>query len=318
MSPLYLAAADCQSLLKPAAVIRAIEETLRWDAAGEVRWSDPKSLKMADRFGSSYHIKACVLEPAGVSGFRLVVHQADEARGTATRWIILFDTKTALPLAIVDETWTYAQRTVATMATASRKLASPGRVLALVGAGRLARAALTYYKHLFDLSEVRIASRRPETRAALAEVARQELGLPARAAGSVEEAVKGADLVLTCTNSGRPLLENSWVGPGCVVASLDTAEPGADLVGRADLLLVDSREQLEGELVQCFGPDAPGLVDATLADVFGGRHPGRTTSRQRIVVISQGLASLDVALASQAHRLAGKAGCGSRLPMEGV
>lgn len=314
--PLYLSAADCRKLLTPEAIVRSIEETLLWDTEGGVRWSDPRSMRMSDRLGTQYHLKACVLEPALVAGVRLVAHQSDEARGTATRWIIVLDAATALPLAIVDETWTYAQRTVAVMAVAAQRLASRGRVLALVGASRLAAAALTYYKHLFDLSEVRIASRRPETRAALAGRARQDMGLAAVAADSVETAVRGADQVLTCTSSGREILSDAWVGPGAVVASLDTAEPGADLVRRADLLVVDSREQLEGELAECFGPDVPGRVDATISEVLAGRHPGRTSPEQRIVVISQGLASLDVALAYRAYDLALAQGLGSRLPFE--
>lgn len=312
--PVYLSAASCQRLLTPAAIVESITQTLRWDAEGGVRWPEPKAMKMSDHFGTHYHFKACVIEPAGVAGVRFVAHQADEARGTATRWIILLDSKTALPLAIVDETWTYAQRTVAVMAVAAKKLAAGGRVLALVGAGRLAASALVYYKHLFDIAEVRIASRRPETRAALAELARRELGLAAAPAESVEAAVRGADQILTCTSSGQSLLEDAWVQPGAVVSCLETAEPGVALVRGADLLVVDSREQLAGELVECFGPDALGLVDATISEVLAGRHPGRTSPGQRVVVISQGLASLDVALAHQAYKLAAAAGLGSPLP----
>jgi ornithine cyclodeaminase/alanine dehydrogenase-like protein (mu-crystallin family) len=264
---------------------------------------------MSGRQGGQYHIKACVLDEPNVAGFRLVGHQAEESDGRATRWVILLDAATSMPLAIVDETWNYAQRTVAVMAVAARRLATDlprtkGNVLAVIGAGRLASAALTYYKHLFDLGEVRIASRREETRTRLAALARDRLDLPALAASSIEAAVRGADQILTCTSSGQALLSENWISPGAVVSCLDTAEPGPGLLGQADLLVVDSREQLEEELIEGYGPGAPALVDTTIAEVVSGRHPGRAHSQERVLVISQGLASLDVALAAEAFELA--------------
>lgn len=312
---LYLTEADCRALLTPADVLGAIEEAFRWDADGAVGWPEPRHLRMSDRLGNHYHLKACILESASVAGVRLVGHQADEAGGTSTRWIVLLDACTALPLAIIDESWNYAQRTVAVMALAARKLAGPkARSLAVVGAGRLAAAALTYYAHLFDLEQVHIASRRPETRAELARKARETHNLPASPATSVAEAVAGADLVLTCTSAGRQLLEEPWVAPGAVVACLDTAEPGLDLVRGADLVVVDSREQLRDELTDLYGSEAPGWVDATISEVMSGRHPGRSAVQDRVLVISQGLASLDIALAYRAYRLARTGGCGSPLP----
>ncbi len=328
--PLYLSAADCQRVLLPEDVVRAVEDALGWEAEGGVVWSEPRSLSMSDAGGGRYHLKACVLEAVRVAGVRLVSHQADEDKGS-TRWIILLDSPTTLPLAIVDETWSYAQRTVAVMAVAARKLAAgsgeeppppssrgskaKGSVLALVGAGRLAAAALTYYAHLFELAEVRIASRREETRTALAARARDRLGLKAVPAVSVEEAVRGADQILTCTSSGKGLLSADWVSPGAVVSSLDTPEPGPGFYALADLLVVDSREQLAGELVECYGPDAPSRVSATIGEVLAGRHPGRTSPKERVLIISQGLASLDVALAARAYELARAQGLGAALPM---
>jgi len=86
-------------------------------------------------------------------------------------------------------------------------------------------------------------------------------------------------------------------------------------VRRADLLVVDSREQLAGELTDCYGPDVAARVGATIGEVLSGRHPGRTAAAQRVVVISQGLASLDVALAHQVYLLAARRGLGKRLPL---
>jgi ornithine cyclodeaminase/alanine dehydrogenase-like protein (mu-crystallin family) len=319
MAPIFLSAEQCRDLLTPDDVLAAIGEALRWDGAGRIQWPAPRNLNIVpDLLGNHYHLKACVLEDVPVGGIRLVVHPADETSGVATRWVVLIDPKTTLPLAIVDERWNYAQRTVAAVASASRLLARrDARTLAVVGAGRLAAAAFEYYTRLFQLEEVRVASRREETRKALAEASARKYGLRVRAAETVEAAVGDADLVLTCTSAGRQLLEESWISPGTVVAALETAEPGRELAEQSDLLIVDSREQLQKELIAQFGPEAPGWVDATIGEVAAGMHPGRTSDAQRILIVTQGMASQDVALAHRAYVLARAKSAGTPLPVVG-
>lgn len=315
--PIFLSARDCQMLLSPNDVLAEMERALVWDAAGTVRWPVPRNLNIVpDRFGSHYHAKACVLEDVPVAGFRVVSHPEDESSRFATRFVLLVDPLSGLPLALIDETWSYAQRSVASVVLASRRLANgEPTILALVGAGRLATAALEYYSRLFKLQEVRIASRRPETRNTLASRATKRYGLSAKATGDIEQAVRGAELVLTSTNSGKAVLEESWVETGAVVASLTTAEPGRALAEQCDLLVVDSREQLQKELIAEFGPEAPDWVKATVGEVVTGQHPGRTDPAQRVLIITEGMASQDVALAYRAYQLARESKKGTPLPM---
>ena len=314
-NPLYVTARQCSELLSAEDVLGEIERVVAWDAAGRVRWPAPPNMNMRDRFDNHYHLKACILDELSVAGFRLVSHNAtDETSQDATRFVVLVDVESSRPLAFVDETWTYAQRTVASIVMAARRLArEDAGTLALVGAGRLATTALEYYSRLFRLREVRIASRRPQTRAALADRAKHRYGVKATAADTVEAAVRGADLILTATNSARAVLEDSWVARGAVVATLDSAEPGRDLIEKADLFVVDSREQLRKELTELFGPEAPGWIDATVAEVVGGKHPGRTSPDQRVLIVTQGMASQDVALAHLAYRRALEKQLGQRM-----
>ncbi|MCW5603488.1 MAG: ornithine cyclodeaminase family protein [Burkholderiales bacterium] len=294
-------------------MLAEIERVVAWDAAGRACWPEPRNMNMRDRRQSRHHGRRT--DELSIAGFRLVSHNAtDETSQDATRFVVLVDVESSRPLAFVDETWTYAQRTVASIVMAVRRLArDDAGTLALIGAGRLATTALDYYTRLFRLREVRIASRRPETRGALASKAAQRFGLSARPVDTVEAAVRGADLILTATNSARAMLEERWVGPGAVVAALDSAEPGRDLAEKADLFVVDSREQLRKELIELFGPDAPGWVDATVAEVVSGKHPGRTSPEQRALIVTQGMASQDVALAHLAYQRALKQSLGQPL-----
>lgn len=318
--PVYLTATQCRELLSPQDVIDQIAQVVAWDAEGKVRWPSPRNMNMRDVHENHYHLKACILDPLAIAGFRVVAHLAtDENSARATRYVVVVDAESSRTLAFVDETWSYAQRTVASIVMAAHRLARrDAGVLALVGAGNLATTALEYYTRLFRLRELRVVSRRPQTREALAALARERHGLAATATDSIEQAVRGADLVLTATNSARALLEADWIAPGAVVATLDTSEPGRDFAQQADLFVVDSREQLQRELVELFGEEAPGWVDATVADVVGGRHPGRTSDAQRALIVTQGMASQDVALAYLAYSRARERGLGLAMPEGGA
>ena len=306
-APTFVSAADCERLLGLDDVLDEVRLALERERLGTISWPEPRNLNLiGDAHGNHYHVKACVLEDVPVAGIRLVSHPGDDDSGGGTRLVVLVDPKTTLPLALVDESWNYGQRTVASVALASAAVARPdATTMAVVGSGHLARLALPYYLRLLpSLVRVRVTSRRPERRAAFAEWARSELGIEATDVETVEEALDGADLVLTCTSAGRPLVEDSFVGSGAVVAALEPAELSPDLVRRADALLVDSREQLAKELAECYGDDVAARVDATFADVLAGEHPGRCDSADRIVIVSQGLASQDVGLAYLAFRRA--------------
>lgn len=319
-APIFVTAAQCQELLGPDDIVRQIEQALRWDVAGQIHWPTPRSLNIApDRWGNDYHVKACVLEAIPVAGLRLVSHPLDEGSATCTRLIVLIDPATTLALAIVDESWSYAQRTVASIAMAARHLAvSEATTLGVVGAGRLARNAIDYYVALFDLDEIRIASRRAETREALAAEMGKRHGIAIRAVDTIREAVEDADLVLTATSATTPVLEEPWVRAGAVVASVGTAEPGRLLAKSSDLLIVDSREQLRKELIAEFGEGAPDWVKATVGEIVAGKHPGRTDPTQRILLITEGIASQDIALAHLAYERAIGQGLGLPLPLAGA
>lgn len=295
-----ISAETCERVLDLDDVVAQVRQALEWERAGAITWPTPRNLNIVpDRSGNHYHVKACVLEELPIAGIRMVSHPGDDDSGGGTRLILLVDPATTAPVALVDESWNYSQRTVASVVLASAAVApAEPATLALVGSGNLARTALGYYLRLLpSLRELRVTSRTPERREAFAAWAAAEHGLAATAFESAEEAVRGAQLVLTCTSAQRPLVADSWVAPGTVVAALDTVELEPQLALNADLLLVDSREQLARELAECYGEGAPERVDATFAEVLGGAHPGRTGADERIVIVSQGLASQDVALA---------------------
>jgi alanine dehydrogenase len=149
-----------------------VEETLRWQAEGQVLYSDPAALTLTmQEPHSAYRLKGCYLSALGIAGFRVTGFRLDvPGKGSGapdnTRFVILSDPATGRPQAILDEHWTYSVRTVGAAAVAAKYLArSDSHVLGLLGAGNLAAAALPLLEALFPLTHVRVASRRLESRA---------------------------------------------------------------------------------------------------------------------------------------------------------
>jgi ornithine cyclodeaminase/alanine dehydrogenase-like protein (mu-crystallin family) len=310
---ILLAADDARALLDPAAVLGIAEEALRMEHAGTVRWSSPASLRVTGGEGQGrVRVKACALDGPGVTGVR-VLHFAPA--GAETRWILLFDAILGRPLAIVDEMASFADRSFASVALLAHRLrAEPVDVVAILGAGRIASAAPPYVADRFPDAAVVIAARRDEASAALATLARERYALRATPA-SFETAVRTAQVVFGCTGATEPIVQESWVAPGTVIASLEPRELEPALFAGADLRIVDVREPFNGELDEAFGRGASGLVDATMAEIVGGAHPGRTATGQRIVIVSQGLVSQDVLLAERLFRQAAARGIGTEIAL---
>jgi ornithine cyclodeaminase/alanine dehydrogenase-like protein (mu-crystallin family) len=311
---LFLSADDCRRLLDTATVLEVVEDALRMDGEGTVRWSEPRSMRVGGgESGSRLRVKAGALGEPGVAGVRVLAFSP--AHGD-TRWVLVLDDTTGEPRAIVDEAWTYPRRSIASVALLAHRLSPPDVArIGLLGAGRIARAALPYIRRLFPGAALSVTSRREETRGRLAELARDRVGIDAVAV-PVEQAVRGSQVVLACTSASSAVLREGWVEPGTVVGSLETTECGLEFYEAADFRIVDSREQLEDELIEAYGTSAPARVDASMAEVVTGVHPGRTHEAQRILVLSQGLVSQDLLLAARAWKEAVDRGIGTAVPIE--
>src|SRR5260370_28326972 len=130
--------------------------------------------------------------------------------------IALFDESNGAPLAIMDATYITAIRTGGTAAVAAGALArKDAKVLAILGAGVQGASHLETLRRVGDCEEIRIASRDGGKAASLA--ARPPL---ARAVGSFEAAVRGADVVACCTDSREPVIRRDWLKPGVHVSSV--------------------------------------------------------------------------------------------------
>jgi alanine dehydrogenase len=147
--------------------------------------------------------------PMGALGVKVLARFPDNPPGANLGSILmLFDDDNGFPLAIIEASYVTAIRTGAGAALATAALARPEAAsVGLVGTGVVAwysLAAATRARR--GLNDLRVFSRSKQRREAFAARARGELGMEAKPVITVEDAVSGADVVITATNSPEPVL----------------------------------------------------------------------------------------------------------------
>jgi ornithine cyclodeaminase len=314
---LVLGETDVEELLDPAGCLAALERALVASARGEVHLPLRSMVRPDDetliglmpthRGGDKrmYGLKAVVVVP-GNSARGLDPHQ-----GTVT----LFDGETGQTIAVVNASPITAIRTAAASALATRELArEDAHVLAIVGAGFQAKAHLRALAGVRDFDDIRIASRTLGKAEALAGE-----HSAAQATDSIEDAVRGSDVIVTVTSSAEPVVDRTWVAGGTHINAVGACFPHTRELDAATVrdstLFVDSRESAVNESGDYLIAVAEGAIGeehiaAELGDVLVGTHPGRTSAEEITVFESLGIAVEDLFAAEYVVARAREAGRG--------
>ena len=226
-------------------------------------------------------------------------HPDNPARGfqTVTAFGALAEVSNGYPVFLAEMTLLTALRTAATSAVAARALARPdSRRLALIGAGSQSEFQALAMRGALGIEQVSVWDTDP---AAMAKLVRNltPLGFDVRVAASGQDAVRGADVVTTCTadKTRARVLEAGWVEPGTHVNAIGGDCPGkteldpAVLTGADVFVEFTPQTRVEGE-IQALPADSP---VTELWQVLTGRAPGRTSAEQVTVFDSVGFAIED-------------------------
>ena len=220
--------------------------------------------------------------------------------------VIVLDTLTGCPIALMDGTWLTALRTGAVGGLAADLLArKDAATVALFGAGVQARTQLEAVRCVRDITEVRVVSR---TTKSAQDLAGELSGVDAISLDDPDEAVAGADIIITATSSSTPVFNGALVGPGTHVTGVgsfttEMREVDATLVERARVI-VDHKEAALEEAGDIVGPIRDGLISedviaGEIGDIVLGRIAGRTEPEEITYFKSVGNAVQDVAVAAR-------------------
>ena len=233
--------------------------------------------------------------------------------------VLLFAADTGEPLALVNASAVTEIRTAAVSAVATGLLArADAAELAIIGTGVQGQAHAHALAATRPLSGIRLAGRdAARAREVAAELA-GTLGLPVTAAGSAAEAVEGADIVVTATNSSQPVLRREWLAAGTHVNAVGACVPQAREIDTATMaeaaLFADSRESVmneAGDYLLAAREGAGNPVRAELGELLTGTAPGRASDGEITVFESLGLAAEDLAAASYLYQEATRLGAGT-------
>jgi alanine dehydrogenase len=251
---------------------------------------------MAGAWGGYFGAKVYSTNPRHAPHFLFLLYRAEDAE----------------LLAVIEANHLGQIRTGAASGYATQLLARPeSRTLAVIGSGFQARTQVEAIRTAMPgVERVRIWSRSAEKREAFA----RDVG--GETCASAEETVRGADILVTATNSGEPVVEADWVGAGTHINAMGSnqarrRELPEELVRKVDVMVADSIEQSRieaGDLLLGLSDDDWTRV-VELRDVAAGRA-GRTRPDQLTMFKSLGLAVEDVAAAGWVYERAREAGAG--------
>lgn len=265
-------------------------------------------------------------EPINLAGVKVISDYVDnykEGLPSEVGLLLLMDSRNGVPKAIIDGSHLTDMRTGAVTAIGAKYLARKNsRVLGHVGARGTAYWNVRLLDRLFNFEEIRVHSRRPESRNAFATRLSKELGKPVKATSDWCSCVEGADIIVEASRLREPaaMLKTEWIKKGAFVVPYGT-------MSAVELSLTDIMSKvIVDDWGQCksgqFGSlrahvEAGKLSEATLhaemCEIVAGRKPGRQHDEETILFWHRGLSLSDIALGHAMLEKATRVGIGHRL-----
>jgi alanine dehydrogenase len=235
--------------------------------------------------------------------------------------IMLFSAETGKLIALMDGSYVTAIRTACASAMATKALANAETsVLGILGAGVQARAHIQALAQVRKIDRIKIYSPSGASAAAIKNDLDPALKIAIEVAGTAEDAVRDADLLVTGTTSREPIIKSTWLKTGVHINAVgshrpDDREIDGATVARAKVV-VDSREAIMaecGDIILALKEKSIGEnhIHAEIGEVLAGTKAGRSGASEVTLYKSVGIAIQDVAAANLVYRKALEQGVGT-------
>ena len=308
-------------LLSMKSAITAVEEVTRREAEGSAIVQPRQRLELPQKGFLHYMAGADVGE--GLVGMKIYT----SVRGALRFLVLLYRSETGELLAMIEADEMGVRRTGAASGVATKYLArADASTTGMIGTGHQARGQLLAIAEVRKLERIRVFGRDAERRRQFAAAMSKELKLDVEPANSAEEAIRGAEIVVTATTASKPVLTGSMLEQGMHVNAIGANFPQKRelddaAVARCDKIFVDSIEQARieaGDLVQPYGnEDQKWKRVGKIGDVLAGKLPGRESGGEITLFKSSGIAIWDVACAAKVYAMAKTCGAGREVPLWG-
>ncbi|MBO4122990.1 ornithine cyclodeaminase family protein [Cupriavidus gilardii] len=323
----YLNGKDIAQLaMTDAEILAAVEQGLVAQGNGQTVIEPRMHLIPDPAFNGHFNVLRGYVAPLGLAGVKIVGDFVDNYKqGLPSEMALLnlFDPRTGMPVAVIDATFITDARTGALTALGARHLARRNsKVLGHIGARGTSYWNIRLLDSLFDFDEIRVHSRRPESRNAFAARLERDLGKPIVVTEEWESCVRGADIVVEASRLERPtpLLKTEWIAKGAFVVPYGTMSAvELSLTDVMDKLVVDDWSQCKGGMFGSLrahveaGKLSEQTLYAELGEIVAGRKPGRQRDDETNLFWHRGLSLSDIALGHAIMQKAQRMGIGQRL-----
>ena len=302
---------EVQSVMPPmATIMEVVEEGLRAHGRREVVLPPKSHIHLDDRYNGHFNVLVGWSGPVDTAGVKVVGDYVDNYRHglpSEVGLLTLFDPRIGIPKAIMDATDITTHRTGAVTGIGAKYLArKSSKIVGHLGARGSAFSNIESLMQVFDIEEVRITSKRHETRERLADEIRSRLSLNAVACDGAEDTVRDADIVVEATRLEKPavLIDDAWLKPDCLLVTYGwvmATDPAT--VRRASKVVVDDWEQCckGGQLYPMIesGELTRDSLHGEIGEVVAGAVGGRDDGDGIIVYWHRGFAISDIMLGSR-------------------
>ena len=331
VSPLYLTylnALDVAAMaLSDDEILAAVEQGLAAQGRGETV-IEPRVHLVPDKSvpGHFNVLRGAFRAPINLAGVKVIGDYVDNYKQglpSELGLLLLMDPATGAPKAIIDGSHLTDMRTGAVTAIGAKHLARrASKILGHVGARGTAYWNVRLLDRLFDFDEIRVHSRRPESRDAFAARLARDLGKPVKATQDWRSCVEGADIVVEASRltEPAPMLKTAWIKTGAFVVPYGTMSAvELSLTDIMDKIVVDDWGQCKtGQLGALRAHvEAGKLSEATLhaeiGEIVAEQKAGREREDETILFWHRGLSLSDIALGCAMLDKAARLGIGQRL-----
>lgn len=324
----YLNGPDIDRLaLTDAQILRAVEQALDAQGRKAVVIEPRVHLVPQDSSLGHFNVLRGVVHPLGLAGIKVVGDFVNNYKlGLPSELAILnlFDPSTGAPKAILDATSITHMRTGAMTAIGGKYLAKKtSKVLGHIGSRGTAYWNIRLLNHFFDFDEIRVHSRRPESRREFAKRLSNDLGKPVLAVDSWERCIRDADIVVEASRLAepQPMLKTEWIKPGALVVPYGTMSAvELSLTDIMSKVVVDDWSQCRkglpyGALRRHVDLDkiTEQTLHAELGQIVAGLRTGRESDEESILFWHRGLSLSDIALGDALLKKAQVMGLGQTL-----
>ena len=308
-------------------ILAAVEAALAAQGRGETVIEPRVHLIPESSAKGHFNVLRGYVKPLGVAGVKIVgdfVGNYERGLPSEMALLNLFSPETGMPLAVIDATAITDMRTGAVTAIGARHLARrSSKILGHIGARGTAYWNVRLLDRLFDFEEIRVHSRRRESRDAFGKKLSADLGKPVHVVDDWESCVREADIVVEASRleKPQPLLKTEWIKRGALVVPYGTMSAvELSLTDILDKMVVDDWGQCRKGLP--FGAlrahvDSDRLTEtnlhAELGQIVAGLKPGRERDDETILLWHRGLSITDIALGHALLAKAERLGIGQKL-----